>query len=100
MRNAQFTLVLVVLLACLSGCARTTLKFLSSDTNSVTHVRLEDYNLREVKRGLFLGICPSTSQLQWSYYISLAGPGPDYSPEQVRLEEGGSGDKLKIVSGQ
>ncbi len=89
MRSARFPLIFVLLLASLAGCARTSLRFSGSE-----------YNLREIKRGLFLGICPNTSQIQWSYYIHLDGLGPDYSPQQVKLQEGGSGDRLNITSGQ
>ena len=63
--------------------------------DGVTHF---SFHIANYKRGLFFGSCgPSTRSLQWSYDVDLAGAGPLYNRDQIKLSV--DGKQLEVSLG-
>jgi hypothetical protein len=95
----------IVILGHTTAFAGTTVDMWGSDTNEQGIQRDCAFELRNFKRGLFLGICPTTKQLQWSYHFELSGEGPQYDVRTVSVDDSLAFDQqltkvyLKVVSG-
>jgi hypothetical protein len=102
-------LIIATLTIAISGHATafagTTVDMWGSDTNAQGIQTDCAFELRNFKGGLFLGICPTTKQLQWSYHFELSGEGPQYGVRTVRVDDSLAFDQqltkayLKVVSG-
>ena len=104
-------IVLFIILAMFTlGCTRawadsTTVDLWISYTNTPSSEKHYEFDLRDFKREFFLGICPTTKQLQWSYHFDLAGEGPSYELKQLKVDDNVAGDAelakvyMKVVSG-
>ena len=58
------------------------------------------FHLASYKRGLFFGPCgPSTTSLNWSFGFDLAGDGPTYDHDHVKLITDEAAE-IKVVSGE
>ncbi len=58
-----------------------------------------DLHLTNYKRGIFFGSCgPSTYSLQWEYRIELKGAGPNYTGEEIELQDG-TFHRIPVASG-
>jgi hypothetical protein len=88
MRVAIFTILVVAFIGCSKALAGTELHAYGAYTNSANSEVYFDYDLLNYKRGLFLGICPTTRQLQWSYWFRLEGAGPEYNFRQMTVQDG------------
>jgi hypothetical protein len=104
MRVSILTILAIVFISCTKACAGTEVHFYGAYTNKADSVIYHDYDLLNYKRGLFLGICPTTKQLQWAYWFRLAGERSTYSPNQFTVQDdissvGTTKVYLKVVSG-
>ena len=78
--------------------AGTGLDFWHSYLHAPDSVRHYSFRLTSYKRGLFFGSCgPSTKSLQWAYDIDLAGPGPTYEKNLIKITE--DGKDIELFSG-
>jgi hypothetical protein len=76
--------ILVSFLA--SAMGETKLDFWHSYVHQPSGVIHYSFQIASYKRGLFFGSCgPSTRSLQWEYDIDLAGPGPVYGKDQIKV---------------
>jgi hypothetical protein len=87
MRVAIFTILLVAFIGYSKALAGTEVHSYGAYTNSANSEVYFDYKLLNYKRGLFLGICPTTKQLQWGYWFRLEGSGPEYSFRQMTVQD-------------
>ena len=87
MRIILCTILAVIGLGCTTVGAGTTVDLWGSYTNKLGGEKHYDFDLRNFKTGLFLRICPTTKQLQWSYHFDLAGEGPKYSVGQLTVDD-------------
>jgi hypothetical protein len=91
-------LLLTSLCAPAEAHAGTALDFWHSYVHAPDAVRHSSFRLTNYKRGLFFGSCgPSTKSLQWAYDIDLAGPGPAYEKDLIKITEDGKG--IELLSG-
>jgi hypothetical protein len=105
MRIILSAILAITALGCNPVCAGTTVDLWGSYTNKLSGEKHYDFDLRNFKVGLFLGICPTTKQLQWSYHFDLAGQGPKYGADQLKVDDNVAYNLnltnvyLKVVSG-
>src|SRR6516162_9829291 len=66
--------------------AETKLDFWHSYKHQPSGVIHYSFQIANYKRGLFFGSCgPCTRSLQWEYDIDLAGAGPIYQKDQIKI---------------
>lgn len=66
--------------------AETKLDFWHSYKHQPSGVIHYSFQIANYKRGLFFGSCgPCTRSLQWEYDIDLAGAGPVYEKDQIKI---------------
>jgi hypothetical protein len=99
MRVALFITLVMFVSGCTQSSSDTTADMWSSYTDAPSGEKHCMFDLRYFKKGLLLGICPTTRQLQWSYHFDLVGDGPKYRPEQLKVTDT-SDENVKVVSGQ
>ena len=105
MRLLIIAILAIVILGHTTAFAGTTVDMWGSDTNAQGVQTDCAFELRNFKRGLFFGICPTTKQLQWSYHFELSGKGPQYGVRMVKVDDSLAFDQqltkvyLKVVSG-
>jgi len=105
MRVALFIILAMLVSGCRQSPPDTTVDFWISYTNTPSSGKHYDFELRNFKHGLFLGICPTTKQLQWSYHFDLAGESATYDLNQLKVDDSVAGDAqltkvyLKVISG-
>ena len=105
MRVTILAILAAVHIGCTKSSAGTEVHFYGSYTNAMSGEIHYDFDVLNYKRGLFLGICPTTKQLQWSYLYTLAGNGSTYTSHQLTVQDDiasvGQASKvyLKVVAG-
>ena len=96
----RITIFGVMLLAAIPAMAGTLLDFWHSYTHQPSGVVHYSFHLASYKLGLFFGSCGiGTKSLQWNFDFDLAGTGPVYEKDHVKLSAD-DGSSLKVVSGQ
>jgi hypothetical protein len=88
LRIRRFQVAIALAMGSLTGLAQaeTKLDFWHSYIHQPSGVVHYSFQIASYKRGIFFGSCgPSTRSLQWEYDIDLAGPGPSYQKDQVRI---------------
>jgi hypothetical protein len=92
--------VLILWLLCIvsQSFAGTVLDFWHAYQHQPSGVTHFSFHIANYKRGLFFGSCgPSTRSLQWAYEVDLAGPGPAYGTNDIRIST--DGRPLTVVAG-
>ena len=78
--------------------AETKLDFWHSYIHQPSGVIHYSFQIANYKRGIFFGSCgPSTRSLQWEFDIDLAGKGPTYSNDQIKITS--DANPVEVVSG-
>ena len=96
----QIAIFGVLLLAAASATAGTELDSWHSYRHQPSGVVHYGFHLASFKRGLFVGSCGfSTKSLRWGFDFDLAGPGPVYQKEEVKVSTEDR-SSLKVISGQ
>lgn len=105
MRVAAFIVLLAAFIGCTKARAGTEVHSFDCHAKTPGGETHYEFDLLHYKRGLFLGICPTTKQLQWDYWFDLIGEGPAFSFHQMRVRSefasAGQPDKvfLSVVAG-
>jgi hypothetical protein len=94
----SLALVACFLSSAASARAGTELNFWHSYVHQPSGVTHFSFHIANYKRGLFFGSCgPSTRSLQWGYDVDLAGSGPLYTSDEIKLEL--DGKRIPVASG-
>ena len=81
-----------------SGRAEIKLDFWHSYIHQPSGVVHYSFQIANYKRGIFFGSCgPSTRSLQWQFDIDLAGKGPVYNKDDIKITS--DAKAVEVVSG-
>jgi hypothetical protein len=94
----MFVVACVLFCGTASMCAEMKLDFWHSYIHQPSGVIHYSFQIANYKRGIFFGSCgPSTRSLQWAFDIDLAGKGPTYNKDQIKVTS--DTKRVEVVSG-